>query len=154
MKSILELITALRRGEIDKEAYLRELDAIQQVCRQRQQSLPKIEVTPEDQTAWDSLIRPGLTSAYRCVYSAAEEARAYLKKRDPKLLPGIQSLLDSAERINRVLDNSLQMLSGWSHDQIVQELTDRIQVYHREGVATSELNFIEPQDGGIDGEID
>lgn len=143
MKSVLELITALRRGELAKEDYLRELDTLQEICRQRQQRLPRIEVSPEDQTAWESLIRPGLTSAYRCVYSAADEAKVYAQKRDAKMLPGIQNLLDSAERINRVLENSLPMLSGWSQDQIAQELSDRIQVYHREGVATSELNFIE-----------
>jgi len=146
MKSILELITALRRGEIDKALYLSELDALQTVCRQRQKNLPKIEVSTEDQTAWDSLIRPGLISAYRCAYSAAEEAKNYLTTRDPRVLQGVQSLLDSADRINKVLENSLQMLSGWSQDQITSKLSERIQAYHQEGQASSELNFLESGD--------
>lgn len=146
MKSILELITALRRGDIDKALYLSELDALQTICQQRQKGLAKIEVSADDLTAWESLIRPGLTSAYRCVYSASEEAKAYASTRDPKLLKGIESLVNSAERINRVLENSLQMLSGWSQDQIANNLSKHIQAYHPKGTATSELNFIEPQD--------
>lgn len=146
MQSVLELITALRRGDMDKQTYLQNLEQIQNVMRQRQQKLNTIKVLPEDQAAWDSLIRPGLTSAYRCVISAVDEARAYAPKRDPKLLPGIHSLVESAERINRVLEESLRMLSGWTQEQIERELSDRIQLYHREGAATSELNFLVPDD--------
>ena len=150
MKSILELITALRRGDIDKALYLSELDALQAICQQRQKSLAKIEVSTDDLTAWESLIRPGLVSAYRCVYSASEEAKTYLNTRDPKQLKGIQSLMDSAARINRVLESSLQTLSGWSQDQIANNLSERIQAYHPQKQVTSELNFIEPQDSSSD----
>lgn len=146
MKSILELITALRRGEIETSVYLSELETLLTLCRQRQKGLSKIDIAPQDQTAWNSLIRPGLSSAYRCVVSAAEEAKAYQPTRDPKILQGIYSLLNSAERINLVLEGSMKMLSGWTQDQIAHELSARIQVYHQTGQASTALNFIEPGD--------
>jgi len=144
LSSVSELVLALRRGEIELADYTQQLENVIELCRRRQQRLPQIEVTAEDQLAWDTLIRPGLLASYRCVAAAAEEARLYGQKPNPALLPGISKLLNNAERINHVLADSLKMLSGWTRDQIAQELADRIQIYQREGLATSELPFIEP----------
>lgn len=148
IKSITGLLAAYQQQALSAEACIQELEQIIQLCRSRQKRLPQIEVSADDFAAWDSLIRPGLVASYRCVAAAAEEAQLYVKKGDAALFPGIITLLENAGRINRVLADSLKLLSGWTRDQIAQELAERIQSYQREGLATHQLAFLEPEPEG------
>lgn len=147
MKNLPALILALRRGDLEKSAFLHQLDKMVEGVVSAKHKLHKVEVPAQDQAVWEELFRPGLKAAWRCLLAAVDEARIFASTREAQRLPGIYQLLDNAERILGVLTQSVHRLSGWTQQEMMEKLSDLLQSHQQPGHgADPTLNSQTPPD--------
>ncbi len=146
-KSIVEILDAFRKREIELAEAKEGLQQHKQRAEAKKQSIARAQVPAADQEQWNDFIGPGLEVSFQGIVGAASEGLVYLETRDDEAFKVAVALAAQAVEIMEVIELRLGLVSKITQLFVEKALNPHEDVVAMEntlsGTAESSLSFLD-----------